>query len=67
VTLCEASPALGLRPDDQLIAETTLEDCCVRRRRCRSRSTARSELRIDEAEADLAKVLNRRSAKKTAR
>ncbi|MBK6395046.1 MAG: AbrB/MazE/SpoVT family DNA-binding domain-containing protein [Betaproteobacteria bacterium] len=62
--------ALGLRPDDQLIAETTPEGLLLRPA-VTLPIEIYSEKRIrefDEAEADLAKVLNRRSrAKKTAR
>jgi AbrB family looped-hinge helix DNA binding protein len=62
--------ALGLRPDDQLIAETTPEVLLLRPA-VTLPIEIYSEKRIrefDEAEADLAKVLNRRSrAKKTAR
>ena len=62
--------ALGLRPDDQLIAETTPEGLLLRPA-VTWPIEIYSEKRIrefDEAEADLAKVLNRRSrAKKTAR
>lgn len=62
--------ALGLRPDDQLIAETTPEGLLLRPA-VTLPIEIYSEKRIrefDEAEADLAKVLNRRSrARKTAR
>ncbi len=62
--------ALGLRPDDQLIAETTPEGLLLRPA-VTLPIEIYSEKRIrefDEAEADLTKVLNRRSrAKKTAR
>ncbi len=62
--------ALGLRPDDQLIAETTPEGLLLRPA-VTLPIEIYSEKRIrefDEAEADLAKVLNRRNrAKKTAR
>jgi AbrB family looped-hinge helix DNA binding protein len=62
--------ALGLGPDDQLIAETTPEGLLLRPA-VTLPIEIYSEKRIrefDEAEADLAKVLNRRSrAKKTAR
>jgi AbrB family looped-hinge helix DNA binding protein len=62
--------ALGLRPDDQLIAETTPEGLLLRPA-VTLPIEIYSEKRIrqfDEAEADLAKVLSRRNrAKKTAR
>ena len=62
--------ALGLRADDQLIAETTPEGLLLRPA-VTLPVEIYSEKRIrefDEAEADLAKVLSRRSrAKKTAR
>ena len=62
--------ALGLRPDDQLIAETTPEGLLLRPA-VTLPVEIYSEKRIrefDEAEADLAKVLSRRNrAKKTAR
>ena len=62
--------ALGLRPDDQLIAETTPEGLLLRPA-VTLPIEIYSEKRIrefDEAEADLTKVLNRRSrAKKTAK
>ena len=62
--------ALGLRPDDQLIAETTPEGLLLRPA-VTLPIEIYSEKRIrefDEAEADLAKVLTRRNrAKKTAR
>ena len=62
--------ALGLRPDDQLIAETTPEGLLLR-----PAVTLPIEIysgkrirEFDEAEADLAKVLSRRNrARKTAR
>ena len=62
--------ALGLRPDDQLIAETTPEGLLLRPA-VTLPIEIYSEKRIrefDEAEADLAKVLSRRNrARKTAR
>jgi AbrB family looped-hinge helix DNA binding protein len=62
--------ALGLRADDQLIAETTPEGLLLRPA-VTLPVEIYSERRIrefDEAEAELAKVLNRRSrAKKIAR
>lgn len=62
--------ALGLRADDQLIAETT-PDGLLLRPAVTLPVEIYSERRIrefDEAEAELAKVLNRRSrAKKIAR
>ena len=62
--------ALGLRADDQLIAETTPEGLLLRPA-VTLPVEIYSEKRIrefDEAEADLGKVLNRRSRpKKTAR
>ena len=62
--------ALGLRPDDQLIAETTPEGLLLRPA-VTLPIEIYSEKRIrefDEAEGDLAKVLSRRNrARKTAR
>ena len=62
--------ALGLRADDQLIAETTPEGLLLRPA-VTLPVEIYSEKRIrefDEAEADLAKVLSRRNrARKTAR
>jgi AbrB family looped-hinge helix DNA binding protein len=62
--------ALGLRPDDQLIAETTAEGLLLRPA-VTLPIEIYSEQRVrefDEAEADLAKVLRRRKpAKRSAR
>jgi AbrB family looped-hinge helix DNA binding protein len=61
--------ALGLKADDQLIAETTPEGLLLRPAVTLPMEIY-SEKRIrefDEAEAELAKVLHRRPAKKSAR
>jgi antitoxin PrlF len=62
--------APGLRPDDQLIAETTAEGLLLRPAVTLpiERYTEQRVREFDEAESDLAKVLTRRKpAKRSAR